>query len=644
MKIVTYNVNGLRQRVSQHGSLLKLLNSLDADIICFQETKLQRQDLSVDVTMAEGYEAFFSCTRTSSKGRLGYSGVATFCRVSSAFSTKEVALPVAAEEGFTGLLESSKMQDTVVSDLFIEKSLHGEGIEHVTKDTLLKVDSEGRCIITDHVLFNLYGPRADCDDKERTNFKFLFYKLLQRRWESLLTHGRRVVVVGDLNIAPFAIDRCDAEPEFEKNVFRTWLRSMLRECGGPFVDVFRSKHPCREGAYTCFSPCIGAEEFNYGSRIDHILTAGPCLHENHVSEKHSLFDCHVGESDIMIQFLRGNFDGRPKWLGGRSIKLEGSDHVPVYIILNGIPNLLEHSTPPLAVRYIPEVHGWQQTIVPFLRKRQLPDANEHSVLPEILIDDNVASENGCEGSVESLDNRMSLKCGELSISTRFSLDQDQGSPHTLGHKINEDISTECSKPSASALDMERNTLLHKIKVPVKKVKCTAYSQLTLRSYFKKSKPNSDCDVDKTNSDELLDLYDNGKNSDNLLCGTDLIAAKSSWSDVEDHNCGVDIPCKSLHPQDQADTCSSSCSKTENRNIALLDWQRIQQKMRMSIPLCKGHSEPCVARSVKKGGPNVGRRFYLIQKQTVVTLNGLVKGLSVGIDVIILWKFIPSWYV
>lgn len=36
MKIVTYNVNGLRQRVSQFDSLLKLLHSFDADIICFQ--------------------------------------------------------------------------------------------------------------------------------------------------------------------------------------------------------------------------------------------------------------------------------------------------------------------------------------------------------------------------------------------------------------------------------------------------------------------------------------------------------------------------------------------------------------------------------------------------------------------------------
>lgn len=100
MKIVTYNVNGLRSRISQFGSLHKLLNSFDADIICFQvplflslcfctnsclefhvsdsdpnqETKLRRQELTADMAVAEGYESFFSCTRTSDKGRMGYSG------------------------------------------------------------------------------------------------------------------------------------------------------------------------------------------------------------------------------------------------------------------------------------------------------------------------------------------------------------------------------------------------------------------------------------------------------------------------------------------------------------------------------------------------------------------------------------------
>lgn len=75
MKIVTYNVNGLRPRIQQYGSLPKLLDSLDADIICFQETKLSKHDLRADLVRAEGYESFFSCTRTSDRGRsAGYSG------------------------------------------------------------------------------------------------------------------------------------------------------------------------------------------------------------------------------------------------------------------------------------------------------------------------------------------------------------------------------------------------------------------------------------------------------------------------------------------------------------------------------------------------------------------------------------------
>lgn len=178
MKIVTYNINGLRPRISQFGSLRKLLDSLDADIICFQEIKISKQELRADLVRADGYESFFSCNRNFDKSRAGYSGVATFCRVKSAFSSDEVALPVAAEEGFTGLLESSRVtgpqKDECCSAL--------EGLEEFSRDELLKVDSEGRCVITDHshfVLFNVYGPRADCDDTERIQFKGTFFKIIQ---------------------------------------------------------------------------------------------------------------------------------------------------------------------------------------------------------------------------------------------------------------------------------------------------------------------------------------------------------------------------------------------------------------------------------------------------------------------------------
>lgn len=73
-------------------------------------------------------------------------GVATFCRVKLAFSSNEVALPLAAEEGFTGLLENSRGFGIKIS----ERPVTVEGLQGFAKEELLKVDSEGRCIITDH--------------------------------------------------------------------------------------------------------------------------------------------------------------------------------------------------------------------------------------------------------------------------------------------------------------------------------------------------------------------------------------------------------------------------------------------------------------------------------------------------------------
>ena len=76
-------------------------------------------------------------------------GVATFCRVTSSFSSQEVALPVAAEEGFTGLQDYAKNSETV-GDFIIAMPVEEEGLGEITREDLLRVDNEGRCIITDH--------------------------------------------------------------------------------------------------------------------------------------------------------------------------------------------------------------------------------------------------------------------------------------------------------------------------------------------------------------------------------------------------------------------------------------------------------------------------------------------------------------
>ncbi|XP_042989673.1 DNA-(apurinic or apyrimidinic site) endonuclease 2 isoform X2 [Carya illinoinensis] len=594
MKIVTYNVNGLRSRISQFGSLPKLLDSFDADIICFQETKLRRQELTADLAVADGYESFFSCTRTSDRGRMGYSGVATFCRVKSAFSSTEVALPIAAQEGFTGLVENShnrkcEARNEIVDDLEDE----------FAKEELLKVDSEGRCIITDHghfVLFNLYGPRAECNDDERIQFKLTFFKILQKRWESLLRQGRRIIVVGDLNIAPTAMDCCDAGPDFETNEFRRWFRSILAESGGPFSDIFRTKHPDRREAYTCWPQNTGAEVFNYGTRIDHILCAGSCLHEDHDQQGHNLMTCHVEECDILIQYKRWKPGNTVRWKGGRSIKLEGSDHAPVFTRLLEIPDTSEHSTPALSARYIPMIHGVQQTLVSILTKRQLAEQIRSCEMSGSLSNENITSET-CNERVKRSSNDCSIS-GVSPVESCSSNQESEGlisnrAEHSRGFDGDASCNILVMSGSKQSKSLPRNETM-------KKARKSQGSQLSLRSFFQRS-PNPINNAKDSNSGISMsqtDVLQSGNHSDT-----------SSAVDVQCSVSQQDALNSSTPTQDDHELSSYPLER-EKTNAALLEWRRIQQVMQNSIPLCKGHSEPCVARVVKKQGPNFGRRFYV----------------------------------
>lgn len=78
-------------------------------------------------------------------------GVATFCRVKSASLSCEVALPVAAEEGFTGLVNSGLRGGRS------DSSVVAEGLEECEREELLRIDQEGRCVITDHGHFGIYS-------------------------------------------------------------------------------------------------------------------------------------------------------------------------------------------------------------------------------------------------------------------------------------------------------------------------------------------------------------------------------------------------------------------------------------------------------------------------------------------------------
>jgi AP endonuclease-2 len=73
-----------------------------------------------------------------------YLGVATFCRVPA-------SIPIAADEGFSGLLHSSKGVQVVEDTSRV--GFYDDVLNSMPHDELLRLDNEGRCIVTDHGSF-----------------------------------------------------------------------------------------------------------------------------------------------------------------------------------------------------------------------------------------------------------------------------------------------------------------------------------------------------------------------------------------------------------------------------------------------------------------------------------------------------------
>lgn len=101
-----------------------------------------------------------------------WSGVATFCRVGTAPCSTSPILPLAADEGFTGLLHRSQNGD-------IEGGKGRVGCyEEVAKTEmstpeLLQLDSEGRCLITDHGSFGTVISWNQIKDLKCTHWNLL---------------------------------------------------------------------------------------------------------------------------------------------------------------------------------------------------------------------------------------------------------------------------------------------------------------------------------------------------------------------------------------------------------------------------------------------------------------------------------------
>jgi exodeoxyribonuclease III len=220
VRIYSWNVNGLRA-IEKKG-FIDWIKEEQPDILCIQETKIQKEQINDKLNNIEGYKSYFSCAE-----RKGYSGVAIY--------TKEEPISVS----------------------------YGIGIE--------KFDSEGRILICEYdnfMLFNIYFPNGQSSE-ERLSYKLEFYDALFKYCDNLKDKGKKLIICGDYNTAHKEIDLKNPKANSKTSGFlpieREWIDNIIKR---GYIDTFRYFHP-DEVKYSWWSYRFNARKNNAGWRIDY---------------------------------------------------------------------------------------------------------------------------------------------------------------------------------------------------------------------------------------------------------------------------------------------------------------------------------------------------------------------------------------
>ena len=221
MKLISWNVNGLRACVGK--GFYESLATLDADVVCLQETKLQAGQIDLSL---EGYETYWNYA-----DKKGYSGTAIF--------TRRHPLSVT----------------------------YGLGIDlH---------DHEGRIITAEYEDFYLvtaYVPNSQ-DGLRRLDYRQQWDKDLRAYLKELETR-KPVVLCGDLNVAHREIDLKNPKSNRKNAGFTDEEREGFQQLlDAGFVDTFRHFYPDQTDIYSWWSYRFRAREKNAGWRIDYFVVS-----------------------------------------------------------------------------------------------------------------------------------------------------------------------------------------------------------------------------------------------------------------------------------------------------------------------------------------------------------------------------------
>ncbi|KAL4894194.1 Endonuclease/exonuclease/phosphatase [Aspergillus ambiguus] len=546
---------------------------LEADIVVFQETKIQRKDLRDDMVLVPGWDCYFSLPRV----KKGYSGVVVYTR-------NETCAPIRAEEGLTGVLSPP---NTTVSfrDLPEDQQIGGyPTIEQLSQLELdaATLDSEGRCVILEFPAFVLLGLYCPANrDESRHSFRQNFLDLMDARVRNLISMGKRVVVTGDLNISPTEIDQAPAaeairkgtltEDDFVSTNVRRLFNQLLfegkvvgqRDEGRelPVVhDLCRAFHPERKGMYTCWEQRINARPGNYGSRIDYVLCSADM--------RDWIYDANIQEG------------------------LMGSDHCPVYatikddVMIDGKHvSICDIMNPPgVFVDGRRQQQYTQKLILPisgrlipeFDKRRSIKDMFSRKASATATKQSNATSQPSSFPREESIPGNGDSSGTETTLPMKPSSSQDSQGPTRKRTQRNEPVPP--IKRSKSTPTQTQSTL---------------GGQKTLQGFFKP----------KDSTNEQLKEISSAR--PDISTGR---AGEAPPSKLEDDQIAGSDPDSADKSQSTEIISSQGNEMVVDPVASKEDWSKLFSKK--PPPRCEGHQEPCISLTTKKPGVNCGRTFWI----------------------------------
>lgn len=224
-KFISWNLNGIRASIKK--GLLDSVIRLDSDVICFQETKAQNDQVSEALKDLKEYHIY-----SNSAKKKGYAGTAIL--------TKKEPISIATGIGTE---------------------------EH---------DQEGRVITIEfdaYYVTTVYVPNSK-RELERLDYRkgwdadFLSYlKDLEKR--------KPMIICGDFNVAHTDIDLARPKNNYNKTAgyTQTEIDGMDNFVAAGFIDSFRQLYPEKKDTYSWWSYRVGAKERNIGWRIDYFLVS-----------------------------------------------------------------------------------------------------------------------------------------------------------------------------------------------------------------------------------------------------------------------------------------------------------------------------------------------------------------------------------